>query len=474
MPLQSAEDRAASRPVLPEDVFFSTTDAKGVITHANDTFLRLAAMTEGDAIGRPHNVIRHPEMPGAAFHLVWDELEAGRPVCAYIANRARDGARYDVLATIAPIADGYLSIRLRPGVEELQGWVLEAYDEVAAAEDRHRSMGGTRSAVAERGADRLAAALAEHGYATVADFTRAVLPREIEALLRDLPPIDPDTTRRGALGVVLQAAEEIGRVVEPFAGRLRDFEQLAEQISAERAAVTPAIAQVAGVRRDLHALAGLLRDAAQPAADQPAAADRPATDAAGELAELTDRLAGFAGEAVDRLETVPVRLTELQRHLRDLALRISMLVLMDTMVSRFTAEVISSGEARGTELRLLAGALEHGLAQVEEETAIVTHLLRQIPELVEAGVRGTDRVTLRLDGWAARVTAAVSSGELGNRRGDVVALRDAVLAATRDRFLALTPIVGLSARLRQTPVRFELDEALVQLALVRGGVADLA
>ncbi|MBN8882384.1 MAG: PAS domain S-box protein, partial [Salana multivorans] len=185
MPLQSAEDRAASRPVLPEDVFFSTTDAKGVITHANDTFLRLAAMTEGDAIGRPHNVIRHPEMPGAAFHLVWDELEAGRPVCAYIANRARDGARYDVLATIAPIADGYLSIRLRPGVEELQGWVLEAYDEVAAAEDRHRSMGGTRSAVAERGADRLAAALAEHGYATVADFTRAVLPREIEALLRD-------------------------------------------------------------------------------------------------------------------------------------------------------------------------------------------------------------------------------------------------------------------------------------------------
>ncbi|MBN8880748.1 MAG: hypothetical protein J0H73_00340, partial [Salana multivorans] len=122
----------------------------------------------------------------------------------------------------------------------------------------------------------------------------------------------------------------------------------------------------------------------------------------------------------------------------------------------------------------LAGALEHGLAQVEEETAIVTHLLRQIPELVEAGVRGTDRVTLRLDGWAARVTAAVSSGELGNRRGDVVALRDAVLAATRDRFLALTPIVGLSARLRQTPVRFELDEALVQLALVRGGVADLA
>ena len=461
MPLSSPESLTARRPVEAEDVFFSTTDPKGVITHANDTFLRLAAMSEEDALGQPHNVIRHPEMPGAAFRLVWDELETGRPVCAYIANEAKDGVRYDVLATIAPIDDGYLSIRLRPGVEELRGWVLEAYDDVAALEAQYRDAGGSRHTVATRGAAQLAAAFREHGYPSVADFTRAVLPREVEALVRDLPPIDPATARSGALGVVLMAVEEIGRIIEPFAERLCDFEQLAEQISAERSAVTPVLTQIAGVKRDLHALAGLLRDASlDPEID--------------ELAELTDKLAGFAGEAVDRLETVPVKLTELQRHLRDLALRISMLILVVAMVSRFTAEVISSGQARGAEVQLLTDALEHGLAQVEAETAIVMHLLRQIPDLVESGVRSTDKVTLRLDGWGAKLAAAVASGELGNRRSDVTALRDSVLTATRDKFIALTQIVGLSARLRATPVRLDLERVREQLDLVRSGVADLA
>lgn len=460
MPLSAPDSLAARRPVAPEDVFFSTTDAKGVIAHANETFLRLAAMTPADALGQPHNVIRHPEMPGGAFRLVWDELEAGRPVCAYIANEARDGARYDVLATIAPIPGGYLSIRLRPGAADLHGWVLETYDDVAAAESHLRDAGGGRRAVAAKGAARLTDALRERGYASVADFTRAVLPREIEALLTDLPPLEATTARQGALGVVLTSLEEIGRVIGPFATRLGDFEELAGQISAERAAVRPAIAQIGGVKRDLNALAGLLRDATlDPEVD--------------ELADLTQTLAGYAGEAVDRLETVPVKLTELQRHLRDLALRISMLILIDTMVSRFTAEVIASGQPRGTEVRLLTAALEHGMAEVEAETAIVAHLLRQIPQLVESGVRSTDKVTLRLEGWDARLAAAVAAGELGNRRGDVQALRENVLAAAKDRFIALTQIVGLSARLRSTPVRLDLEAVRSQLELLGEAVADL-
>lgn len=48
----------------PEDIFFSVTDRRGVIRHANETFLRLAAMPAEEVIGSPHNIIRHPEMPG--------------------------------------------------------------------------------------------------------------------------------------------------------------------------------------------------------------------------------------------------------------------------------------------------------------------------------------------------------------------------------------------------------------------------
>lgn len=79
MALSTLDDLPDRRTVEAQDVFFSTTDRKGVITYANETFLRLAAMDEGDAVGSPHNTIRHPDMPGGAFRLVWDELEGGPP-----------------------------------------------------------------------------------------------------------------------------------------------------------------------------------------------------------------------------------------------------------------------------------------------------------------------------------------------------------------------------------------------------------
>ena len=62
----------------------------------------------------PHNIIRHLDMPAGVFKLMWADLQAGLPVCAYVINRAADGLDYRVFATIVPIPGGYLSVRTKP------------------------------------------------------------------------------------------------------------------------------------------------------------------------------------------------------------------------------------------------------------------------------------------------------------------------------------------------------------------------
>ena len=100
-------------PFEIDELFFSTTDRKGVITFGNDVFVRVSGHPRERLIGAPHNVIRHPDMPRAVFRLLWDYVLAGRSVVAYVKNMAADGAYYWVLALVTPIRGGFLSVRLK-------------------------------------------------------------------------------------------------------------------------------------------------------------------------------------------------------------------------------------------------------------------------------------------------------------------------------------------------------------------------
>ena len=117
-----------------EDLFFSTTDTKGVIRRTNRVFDSLSRYSPEELVGSPHNIIRHDDMPAGAFKLMWDELEQGRSSCVYVLNRAQDGRDYWVFATIAPLADGYLSVRVRPTNHAMFTPVKEIYARVRAAE----------------------------------------------------------------------------------------------------------------------------------------------------------------------------------------------------------------------------------------------------------------------------------------------------------------------------------------------------
>lgn len=106
---------AGEIPFGIDEVFFSRTDTRGRILAGNDVFQRVSQYSWAEMIERPHNIIRHPDMPRAVFHLLWERIRAGQPVGAYVKNRARDGRHYWVFAVVTPVEDGYLSVRLKPG-----------------------------------------------------------------------------------------------------------------------------------------------------------------------------------------------------------------------------------------------------------------------------------------------------------------------------------------------------------------------
>lgn len=112
----------------------SRTDTSGVITQCNKSFVDMSGYTEAELIGQPHCILRHPDMPSAAFDDLWKTVQAGRQWNGYVKNLRKDGGHYWVYATVVPnVRDGkivgFTSVRREPSREK-----------VLAAEAQYRSM----------------------------------------------------------------------------------------------------------------------------------------------------------------------------------------------------------------------------------------------------------------------------------------------------------------------------------------------
>ncbi|MFD2177360.1 PAS domain-containing methyl-accepting chemotaxis protein [Veronia pacifica] len=81
----------------------STTDTRGVIKYASKEFCEVAGYTQKELIGQPHNLVRHPEMPPAAFKNMWDYIQNGRSWMGLVKNRTKAGDHYWVNAFASPI-----------------------------------------------------------------------------------------------------------------------------------------------------------------------------------------------------------------------------------------------------------------------------------------------------------------------------------------------------------------------------------
>jgi len=128
-----------------DDIIVSKTDLKGKITYVNRTFLEVAGMVEKDAIGHPHNIIRHPEMPRCVFKLLWDTISGGDEIFAYVNNRAVCGDNYWVFAHVTPSKNaggnivGYHSNRRVPNRKVVTDTIVPLYNELFQLEKSHSS-----------------------------------------------------------------------------------------------------------------------------------------------------------------------------------------------------------------------------------------------------------------------------------------------------------------------------------------------
>jgi aerotaxis receptor len=103
----------------------SKTDLKGVITYCNDAFIALSGFDKEELIGKSHNVVRHVDMPPAAFADLWKTVKAGRPWRGTVKNRCKNGDHYWVDAFVVPIkkdgqTTGYMSVRSEPSREQVR------------------------------------------------------------------------------------------------------------------------------------------------------------------------------------------------------------------------------------------------------------------------------------------------------------------------------------------------------------------
>jgi PAS domain S-box-containing protein len=126
------------KKMYENDFIVSKTDLKGRITYVNKIFMDMAGYTEAELLGKPHNIIRHKDMPKAVFKLFWDYVQKGEEIFAYVKNKTKDGGIYWVYANVTPSLDengkiiGYYSVRRMPNpgalkiIEPLYASILEA------------------------------------------------------------------------------------------------------------------------------------------------------------------------------------------------------------------------------------------------------------------------------------------------------------------------------------------------------------
>jgi len=128
------------RKLQADELIVSKTDLTGRITYANDVFLDIADYKLKDVLNEPHSVIRHDMMPRCVFQLLWEKLQAGEEMFAYVVNATKYGDYYWVYAHVTPSVNSegevtsYHSNRRSPSPEAIE--VISSLYETLLKEER--------------------------------------------------------------------------------------------------------------------------------------------------------------------------------------------------------------------------------------------------------------------------------------------------------------------------------------------------
>lgn len=442
------------RPFAVDELFFSTTDAKGIIRASNEVFVRVSGFDRAHLDGHAHNVVRHPDMPRSVFQLFWDTLQDGRPIAAYVKNMAADGSYYWVMASAVPVEGGYLSVRLKPTGDGLAAAErvyarLRAIEREVEGDDVRR-----RKASIAAGGAALPGLLAAEGFDSYEAFMHAALPAEVTAREAHLggdvrerlarPPADGDPALIAVLehcgrthdfldGLVANL-ERYAALSQTLEGRSRFILELAEEIRLFALNALLAASRLGGEGAALSAVAALIGARSDSAGPVIAALGQDIGAAVGVLGDMGFRI------AATKLQT------EMLMHFTDELLH------GDSVDPHVAAELgtLATSVADGTEQLLGSLAtLDTRLADVLRHAAALTADLEQLRAL---------QVNGRIE--AARTADSNDVQRLFETIGEqVVAAR-----AEMGGFDAVAAVAGQRDGLAETRVRGDLEAVRAQLA----------
>ena len=442
------------RDVGVDELFFSVTDRAGHIEQANSVFARLSRYPRPELMGAAHNIIRHPDMPGGAYRLMWDLLLAGRPMAAYVKNLAKDGVSYSMFATITPVGDKFLSVRTAPCVTSLWNRMNSFYAEVRAMELAAQRSGFTAREAAEMGAQAITDKVKALGFPSYEDFIRYALPAEtsarlkISALDRSHPQVD------GPLGELLGNTTGINAELAALLRRLEGLQELADTLAQ---ASRDAWSTIAGLRQ--------------------------ATEMASQASESVEQDAPVLGRSakamwsrstalLQAISTMAGQLDQARRSVLELRFRIGLTRLHNDMVTNFVIEV-AGGNAPPeglSSIPILCRALREDVLALAEGMSSATTLLREVAHEIEQAADQLREFQRDMSTWRLLVPRYRMSQKLDR----FVAPIDQQLNQGHTQMSSLRQLASRCAA-EATPFdSSRLDAAISQITQISAGLNDAA
>jgi len=133
-----------------EDFIISKTDLKSKILYGNQIFIQMSGYSEEEILGKPHSILRHPDMPKCAFKVLYEHIQNGKEWFGYVKNLRKDGGYYWVFANISPTYDvngnmiGYYSVRRKPR-DGFKSIIEPLYQQLKSIEASEGMEGGVRA-----------------------------------------------------------------------------------------------------------------------------------------------------------------------------------------------------------------------------------------------------------------------------------------------------------------------------------------
>jgi PAS sensor protein len=386
---------------------------------------------------------------------MWDDLQAGRPVCTYVLNRAGDGRDYWVFATVTAIENGYVSVRTKPLDESAFATVREIYGRVRAREREAAEKGASRREVAEKGAEALLAELDALGFSSLTAFSTASLPTEAVLLIgRRVRVPAREEGMEGPAATILDGAHDIERDSDTLVGQMSGCRSLLDGLGAWMREA-PAIIDRA---RRTGELVGML-DSQDPESSVP---------------DVGLRVAERTGHAVEQLTGLTVTVVSLYRAVQALSFRASLMRLHTLVLGSYAAAVVNGTEEDvPAAMADLHRALDADLEAVGAACDDLGSRRDALDSAMRLVVSDLDRTRRPFDRWLRALQSEHASLREG-AEGDVLALLGEAESLSATGFPEMSSLAALAARCRGLDLSYNASAMVDASNSVSSAIAELA